>query len=53
MYEQPSIYPKSNRQIEFKKCRNTKIHEEIVKNIEVEIAKKRPIVIFFKSKLDI
>ena len=50
MYIQPSIYSFSNRIISFKRCYNGKIYEEIVKSIEEEHNKKRPVIVFFNSK---
>ena len=50
-YIMPSIYGLNSRRIvEFEKVHSLKLYAAIVKNIEDIHRKKRPIIVFFKSK---
>ncbi len=50
---QPSIYPPSGREVSFIQCSHSKLHEEIIKSIDEEISKKRPVLIFFRTKAEV
>jgi hypothetical protein len=49
-YVQPSIYPKGNRKVSFRKCNPINLNQEIIANLELEHSKGRPVIIFFKTK---
>jgi hypothetical protein len=50
-YIMPSIYGlNSKRVVEFEKVHSLKLYAAIVKNIEEVHRKKRPIIVFFKTK---